>query len=64
MPPFGTRMHRTRRDPLAAHRRARWLDMKAVEAAPPGKRRLRQTLCDYSNRSGFPRPIKARRASR
>jgi len=55
MPPFGTRMHRTRRDPPAAHRRVRHgacsmagLQFRAIP----------------SNRSGFPRPIKARRASR
>jgi hypothetical protein len=34
-----------------------WLDIKVAEAAPSGKRRLRRVLHDYSNRSGFPRPV-------
>ena len=38
-----------------------WIDIQVAEAAPSGKRRLRRVLYDYSNRSGFPRPVEEMR---
>ena len=37
------------------------IDMKVAEGAPPERKRSRQALRDYSDRSGFPRPAEAMR---